>query len=406
MTARINHTPFHLHHQHKTTIQGYALPAAHLVAALLRRQTGTYVFNTSPALLEGIKKLSNKQDLASLHGLFKALWFTSWPSTANTKFPDPTIAFLGLYTLQQKGDFAHPKDVTGIITKLCRTVQLTVLKELHVILKTPGTDEHTVLQGLARWIKAHETTTFSDLLSLQKYATSISLRTLSLPKVLFPNRGDNNYDVMMYEGQQVEITQVQKILANLQNEIVELWEQKILMGLKCHVSYNLIMDALNNTNAGYSFFGETSNPFASQRDVLAQGLFSSPSLLQRFTINIGEGQWVLNIHAAREWLQDLAKLELKLLISVEMKSGAPIRMTELASTLVKNRNTRVRNIMAVGRHLTLIGQYSKTSNLDQFDKMVPHALCGFDQDMFIQVHTYARPLAMVCFYFQFQTRQH
>jgi hypothetical protein len=391
----MNHTPFHLHHQHDQTMRQYALPIVHFVAALLRQDATVFQFRRSPTLDTAIANLKQSHTLDHLHACFKALWMQSWPSSPEARATHPTLAFLGLFTLQEKGDFKHPKDVTGIIAKICHAIKLVILQELHKRLTDSSINEREIIADLMLWVKEFELTTFADLMSLQHYATSIALRTLSFPRIVFPNRRDGDFTELLCEGKKATVPQMQEIFANLQQRIITLWDEKIMLGLDCSLSYNVLTDNLPSSEAGYSFLDDPGNGFSKHFSTLADHIAHTPPLFAKFFMELTPGHWIINVHTARTWLQDLAELELLLVLCVETMAGAPIRMSELVSTLIRNRNTRVRNVMGVGKYLTLIRQYSKATNNEQHDRMIPHSLCGFDQDMIIHLHTLARPWAMV-----------
>ncbi|TEB37068.1 hypothetical protein FA13DRAFT_1787319 [Coprinellus micaceus] len=392
----LNHTPFHLHHQHKDTMRRYALPAIHLVCALLRPALDDFAFSMTTALWGALETLREERSSSALHQVFKELWLHEWPSGAGESFPDPTICFLGLLTLRPTGQFGHAKDATAPIAMLTRSIQLTVLKELHLRKdESPDLHEMKEMMKLQVWVKSHEMTTFSDLTSLQKYATTISLSTLGFPKVIFPNRHQQDYNQMIYDGQPVSVQNLQDIYTRVQDKAIELWEQDVLMGLKLHVIYNMIHDNLSSDEPGYCFLDNPNNVFKTYTDALFNAVMDDPALFKDFMMKGPTGEWVINPHRAMKWFQKLEELELHMLLGTEMKSGAPGRMSELTCSLVRNRNTRIRNVMGVGRYLALIGQYSKNTNNQQMDKMIPRAFSGFEQDMIIQIHAIARPFAMV-----------
>lgn len=391
---RLNHTPFHLHHQDKT-LNAYCVPVAHLVASLLRKQPKILRFPSTSSLDSALALLAATQDLATLHQVFKALWLTTWTPVGMSQFHNPTLVYLGLSTLKEGGEFAHPKEVTGTIAKLTRGIQLVILTEFHNMLhKAPTSQTIALFQELQPWIKTGEDSTFSDLTSLQKYASTIANSALSFPKIIFPNRNQDDYTTMLFQGQPISLAQIQEIEHNMEKKIMDIFDNQVLLGLGIKLEYGVLAEDLTNAKPGYCFLDENKALKASTHS-LGNAIMEDEKLFQEFMVQDAGGKWSVNVLRARVWLQALAQVELHLLLLVEMRSGSPIRMSELTSTLIRNRNTRVRNLMAVGRHLTIIRQYSKNTNNEQMDRMIPHGLCGFDQDLLVHIHTLARPLAMV-----------
>lgn len=371
------------------------MPVIRLIAALLRSKPDIYEFPSNGGLQEALRKLGKKKSTKYLHRVFRKLWLCQWPSTTGGNFTDPTIAFLGLYTLQESGDFSPPKDVTPVIAMLHRAIQLTALNEFHKRKSKDDFDELEEIQALHSYVTSHRFTTFSDLVSLTKYASKIILSNVGLPKSIFPNRRNGDYDTMRYDGHEITVKQLQSIYACLEERATKLWEIDVLLGLKLRVEYDVLADDLSCSTGGHSLFDNPNNPFKARMSDLWNAIFTSPKLFSEFMKRTPSGGWELNLHRLKLWLEKLAELESYILLGVEMKSGAPIRVAELVSTLLRNGNTRIRNVMGIGRHLALIRQYSKNSNNTQLDGLIPSGMDGFNQDLYIQMVTFARPVAVV-----------
>ncbi|KIL56726.1 hypothetical protein M378DRAFT_88899, partial [Amanita muscaria Koide BX008] len=346
----INNTPLHRHHQHESTIKAYIIPILHLLAALLR-PSPSFSFPTSDTLYNALTDLSKDlADQQSLHAVFMALWKTTWRTTQDVKMPDPTICFLALFCMKVDGSFFHPKDITGPIAKLCRAIQLAMLTELH---------------------------------SLVNFAYN----SMSLPQIWWTDR--DSWQTLLYHGQQITLAHVQKVFQTLEEKIVLLWEEGVLLGKKIHVSYGELADNLLKSDTGYCFLDDDNNPFKSHMFDLGREILED----KLTCIVAGTNTTELDIVACRKWLYSLAELESLLMLSVDLKGGAPARGTELTSMLIRNTSFRMRNTMGLGKHLSIVRQYDKTTNLSQNDKLIPHAIDSLDADILIQLHTLARPLA-------------
>ena len=335
-----------------------------------------------------------RDDMSSpiyLHGVFMALWKTTWRTTKDVKMPDPTLCFLALHTMKEDGSFSHPKDVTGVIAKLHRSIQLAMLHEMHLMVDQAEVENQ--LEGmdeLAMFVHEKQPTTFNSLMSLQHYASSVAYSTMSMPQIWWLDR--ESWTEMLFEGQHIKQEHVRKVFKSLEEQVIDLWENKILFGSKMHVKLGShISDNLLRTEPGYSFLDDGNNPFNLHMKELGKH-----ALEHHLTTKIpGTNTTVLDVMACKQWLLDLAELEGLLMVSVEMKGGAPARGTELTSMLVRNTAQRVRNAMALGKTLCIVRQYDKTTNLAQGDKLIPHAIDSVDADILIQLHTFARPLAQV-----------
>ena len=358
----------------------------------MRPCSSSFSFPTSDTLSHALKELS--QDLGNqtkLHSVFMALWKTTWRTTQDVKMPDPTTCFLALFCMKVDGSFVNPKDMTGPIAKLCRAIQLAMLAELHRLVDCgEAAYQDDAMNMLATFVHEKHQTTFHGLRSLQHYASTVAYKTMSLPQIWWVDR--DNWQTLLFQGQKITQAQLQAVFQTLEEKIVQLWEEKVLLGKKLHVSYGELADNLLKSEAGYCFLDDDNNPFKSHMTELGKEILKDK--LTR--VVAGSNKVDLDIMACRKWLHSLAELECLLMLSVDLKGGAPARGTELTSMLIRNTPYRMRNTMGLGKYLSIVRQYDKTTNLTQNDKLIPHAIDSLDADILIQLHTLARPLAQVC----------
>lgn len=336
-----------------------------------------------------VADLIQKNSLENLHRLFMALWTWKW---GGEKFSDPTMCMVGLLHLQKGGNFSEPKHVTGTLASLTHLMRLAFVTEYYNLIDVQNMDPSIAMDRIRPFIRNDRPTTFGDVRSLQQYTSSLVVRQMSEPKIIFPGQLKGDFSYLLYEGVKITLPQISATLEDIEKRIVELMEKKVLLGSGLHVDWKGVRDNLTDSTVSYSFLDDPKLSAEGKR--LLTFAFTDPEMRKRFVMSTPEGERV-NTHAARMWLADLAELELLCMLAVEMKSGAPIRMTELTSTLVKNSKTRHRNLMIVDDHVTIIRGYSKGSNLQDMDKFIPHGLSGFEADVLIQIHTYVRPLAQV-----------
>jgi hypothetical protein len=200
--------------------------------------------------------------------------------------------------------------------------------------------------------------------------------------------------VLRFEGRLVSLVAIRKFQTRMELLIIKVWEEQVMMGVKQHVDIGEPTDSFTNTLRGYSFTYD--GHFPQFHKFLGRRFLQDPELQKHF-ISTDErtGVVTFNAQACHKWFQSLAYVEALLMILIEMRSGGPIRLAELASTLACNIETRSRNLYAYGPQILIVSQYNKTTNNHQGDSVSPHALCAFDADMIVQIHTLARPFAQV-----------
>jgi hypothetical protein len=135
------------------------VPITHLVAGLLR-ESEHYEFPSSDALSEALEGL--KTDETDLHSVFLALWQAQWRTSRSVKQPDPTMAFLCLYSLKSGGELNAAKETTPVIRRLCRAIQLSVLVEIHALVDSGEcADQMEAMVRLGCFTREKELTTFA-----------------------------------------------------------------------------------------------------------------------------------------------------------------------------------------------------------------------------------------------------
>ncbi|KAI6103645.1 hypothetical protein F5141DRAFT_1217274 [Pisolithus sp. B1] len=196
---------------------------------------------------------------------------------------------------------------------------------------------------------------------------------MSLPCIWWMD--SQSWSSLTYKGNPITFSDICLIFQDMEEKMVNIWENKVLRGLKLRVDYEHILDDPSEKSMGYSFMAV----------VNGQGGFSRFLLRQ-------EDELVWNQATLCGWLQDYA----------EMLSRAPSRGSELTAMMYHNTQARdTHNLMVFGKHLTLLGQYSRMTTLTSRDKLIPHALHALTSNLLIQdlalAHPFAKITAKICF---------
>ncbi|KAJ7204086.1 hypothetical protein GGX14DRAFT_369082, partial [Mycena pura] len=377
----LNNTPLTEHQKGDITLQNYAREITSFLASLLRT-SGAFSYPTTASLTAALAKMRDD----GLHSVFRALWMTTWLRSAECHMPDPTMCFLMLRSIKQTGEFNGPSDTTQPIARLSWGIKLVCLTEVHdMVQRGESESQMEAINTVVKWCREKEYTSFAALQSLKHYANAISGRTWGMPKIWWTDR--EHWSELMFKGNIVCLDQLTTIFGKLEAKLTDMWENKVLMGLGLHVEYGQLAEDLGNTELGYCFLDDPRNPFGDQEHRLLRAIYNSPELRARFFTQDG-----LNGRACRQWLGLLAEFEEVLMLDEDMCGGAPPRGTELANALIRNTRTRTRNLVGLGKYVTLIRQYNKTTH-QKGDQIIPHALNAFAADLLIQLHVLARPLA-------------
>ncbi|KAI6158487.1 hypothetical protein EDD17DRAFT_1488651 [Pisolithus thermaeus] len=397
----ISNTPFHKH-LYKSTMKQYILPVVALLAMLIRQEYSGKDFTGSNNKLMELLAVLRIQDpeeggrdaLPLIHELLFQVWSTAWTHQGDGDIVDPTERCLALMMLRQDGAFKEPQEVTPVIARLEYCMRLTFLKEIHQRMHLdPESDELDHCLALESFFTEKTRYTFSCLRSLQHRASSLAYDTMSLPQVWWTDT--KTWKTMLYRGEQVCFVDLCKVFQETEAKLVQIWEEGILMGQDIRVEYDKIADDLVNKDVGYSFLSDARNPQLTHRDGLLRRFLQDQDAFSHFAM-IREGKIVWNRSGLQAWLRSYAELQSLLLLRAQMLSGAPSRGTELTAMTYRNTQTRpTRNLVVLGKHLSLLCQYLKTTALTGKDKLIPHALDAITSDILVQDLALARPFAEV-----------
>ncbi|KAI6009128.1 hypothetical protein EDC04DRAFT_2964128 [Pisolithus marmoratus] len=373
MKSGISNTPFHKH-LHKTTMKQYILPVVALLAMLIRQEySGKPFSGSNPRLMELLAVLhiddpQGRDALDLIHQLLFEVWTTAWTHDGDRDIVDPTERCLALMMLRQDGAFKEPQEVTPVIARFQYCMCLTFLQEIHHHLESdPDSDELEHCMDLENFFVEKRRYTFSHLCSLQHRASSLTYDTMSLPQVWWTDT--RTWKSMRFRGKQVDFADICKVFEQTEAKLVQIWEEVILMGQDIRVEYDGIADDLVSKDVGYSFLSDARNPQLTHWDQLLRKFLQEEDIFSHFAM-IQENAIVWNRSTLQAWLRSYAELQSLLLLQAQMLS-------------------------VLGKHVSLLCQYLKTTALTGKDKLIPHALDGITSDILVQDLALARPFAEV-----------
>ncbi|KAG2126628.1 uncharacterized protein EDB93DRAFT_1096999 [Suillus bovinus] len=398
----INNSPLH-RHQEDTTMKSYIRSTVGLLAMLLRADgSQDYEVPITHDLMQAVQHLElalreGEQTAEKIHAVLTIVWMTKWVKGEDNTIPCPTERFMILHTLEVDGRHKEPVLITPDFARVEYCMRLACLKQLKVLSAEVynGNDE-AACDALQPWFTEKTGSPFSGIRSLQHRASSIAYNTVSLPRVWWVDR--RRWMEMLYRGNKVHIDDLREIFASMEEKMVDLWENKVLAGIKMRVCYDNIVDDISNHDVGYCFLSDRRNTCFKDRDRFLKALISDPKHFAQFAV-MRQGKLVWNRSTLLQWLGDYADFQKLVLARCEMLSGAPGRGTELTAMTYRNTKTRSqRNLVMLGKNLTMLRTYHKGTALTGTDKLIPHSIDGVTADIMIQDLALTRPFAEVAAY--------
>lgn len=385
--------------QHEATMKTYCGTAVSLLSLLLREKKKYKVplpdvisaaVETFRESLEGLD--GDDVTIDHLHTLLVHLWCSEWRPTAENTMPDPTVRCLALRSIKGDGGFQTADRVTPEISHFEYLMRLTGMTQVHHLARTQyNGDQYLAVKEVVPWLQEKKISTFSSLGSLMHQATSIVFNSPILPKTMWVDR--DNHEELLWQGHNVKLDHLREACVVLEKQMVTRWEDHILMGLELRVEYEKIVEDLSNNAVGYSFLTDHRNPMFKDRDRLIRAVIDTPRLRKRFFDQQPDGSYTPNRDNWIKWVLKYAEFNKDTNVSVEIKAGAPTRVSELNAMACKNTEWRTRNWSQMNRHSVVNMTYTKTGSITCQDKLIPHAIDALTADLMIQDHAIARPFA-------------
>jgi hypothetical protein len=333
-----------------------------------------------------------------IHDIFMALWMHNWVETEQTPFPDPTVCFVALSSMSKDGHW-EPKSITNPLATV--TFNMRVAFKQEALNRVPDNSQdgiHTAMVELSQWYVEHKHTPFSSIRSLQHLATSLAYSTPSMPKCWWT---DKSYQALRIAGKKIAIDDMKEMCQNLEKQMVNAWDDDVLMGLDINAPHTDLADDLGSKEVGYSMISDPRNPLGEYKDSLLTGIMTTPHLFKKFVHVDYNNKHSWNINACHAWLRKLAALELLCMVCTEILTGGPGRGTELEAMTFCNTPTRQRNLFAMGDMICYVRMYLKTLALSGVDRLLPAAFPTVLANLMVNILAVARPLAQlfarVCF---------
>jgi len=347
-------------------------------------------------LRQDLKERNVEKCVNSIHATCLKLWSQEWDEDFSQTMSDPTIRYLALASLKRVSGFKEPKLLTPMLAKFEYLMRLTWVFEIWRIRGTtvPPPSSHKLAQKFARWFTEGEPSTFHSIRTLQHLASSIAYNTMALPRIWWPEEG--NYRTMLFHGHSVKLDAITSAFIAMENDMMQVFEEEVLLGFDLRVEYSDIVDNMANTEVGYSMLSDPRNPcFLGAAELIHQSILNDPVQKARFIKGCdNDGFPIWNKMALRMWLLSYTKFESLLLVKAEMTAGSSSRGTEINCLTFKNTHVRPsRGLFMMGSYLAYLCQYHKGSALTQKDKVIPHAFDAHTSDMIIQDLAIARPFA-------------
>ena len=413
-SSGISNTPFHAPQECEVTLRRYGRRVSALVAFLLRDK-GDYKLSVPKSITKHLEKVrahlalgpnSHNDRCHAVHNLLVALWTTEWPPSIRGEISDPTICFLALSSINNDGTFAEAYQVTNPISSLEFCMRAVFLIEMHKNMNKKKKGNLLVhCDKLARWFTEKYESTFNSLRSLQHRATTLALSTTAMPRLFW--RDEDEFNVMFFDGNKIDFTLFPDMFMAMEKDLIDLWENKVLRGLKIFIKYDELRDDLANKSDQYSFLVHPQNKCFSKRDSLLEGIIENSALSATFLTNIigPDGGRIWNIIELRRWLLDYATFHSVLFTRAEMTAGSPARSTEVSCIEYCNTKARQgRGCYVMGKYLAILCRYHKSQNMTSKDKLIPHATDAFTTSLIIQDLAIARPFAELAVHICFPNR--
>ncbi|KAG1832560.1 hypothetical protein DFJ58DRAFT_736345 [Suillus subalutaceus] len=110
------------------------------------------------------------------------------------------------------------------------------------------------------------------------------------------------------KGDKVHIDHLREMFVSMEMKLVDVWENKVLAGIKIRVCYENIVDDTSNHDVGYCFLSDRRNACFADRDRFLKAIIVIKRSLTG-SLSYVKDSWYGNRGALQMWLRDYAEFQ-------------------------------------------------------------------------------------------------
>ena len=227
------------------------------------------------------------------------------------------------------------------------------------------------LERYEYWLHSGKISPFALIRYYQGVVWQSVKHMVSLPRILFFNSQGPDFE---FDGKCCSTTGVSQMLVDIYCRAARLLRDELLFGLTDDelripsTHYGNIIDELASETPGYCFLNDPA--FRKGMEVL-KVFMSLPRFRDNFYIRAGSRLiWIPR--RCKQYLECVKEFKELVYLLVHILAGMPKRGSEEWRTKVFNTLELVRNVFHMLERLALIGNYAKTSSIEELDRLMLH----------------------------------
>lgn len=281
------------------------------------------------------------------------------------------------------------------LNQLVRDIQtLNVLNARENIQQSHSEDHNDYYY----WLKDNQNTPMHSHIASLRLGRTIMSEDSVIPNIIWDN--DNRFESLTCGGVRFSLAKLRKLVVDLSNLAHNIMVNKLLFGSALpqlldasNPNETEFTDKMQNTQTGYSFQNDLSNPTLTAektRMYILDIIHSNPTLCNKFFSGNGSP----NPIAFGAWLRDCGEFVRVLLLLVHLTTGQPSRITELteASTICNPHEGGTRSLFFVHNSIMLVQSYNKSKGQTGQEMLVARFLPKYLLPMFLTYLVCVRPV--------------
>lgn len=248
------------------------------------------------------------------------------------------------------------------------------------------------------WLQDNQNTAFNSHIAALRLGREILADDSVIPNIIWDN--DNRFEGLTCNGVRFSLDKLRKLVIDLSNLAHSIMVNKLLFGSALpqlldasNPNETEFTDKMQNTQTGYSFQNDLSNPTLTAKKTrmyILDIIHNDPTLCIKFF----SGNGTPNPIAFGAWLKDCGKFVRVLLLLVHLTSGQPSRMSELteASTICNPHEGGTRSLYFVHNTIMLVQSYNKSKAITGQEMLVARFLPKYLLPMFLTYLVCVRPI--------------
>lgn len=286
----------------------------------------------------------------------------------------PLITYTILHSINPGLVISNPVHISPFLASLEYFCRVSVMGISYLdSVEYPDKGFYNAVRGYWTWLKEGENTPFAWLRQMLHLTARFVYGSNQMPRFVWGLDDGKSYT---FDGYRIQVSEyISMVRSSVQDAVdafFDLWDSYGLPRDLLLTSFDGVDDDLAVRAVNYNFTRHPPNTDLERRGKLCEAAMINSG---KFCEPRGKQTLAWHPHAIREVFKKSEAFLRSLAAALYLSSGQPPRGTELMATLIRNINTRVRNVFCSNNAIVLSHFLNKTTFHLKSDKAIVREVC-------------------------------